>query len=86
MRSGSGPLPRICGNTVAPVWSWRGGSRRRSVHALAHAMNDALGNVGHTVVYTAPVAARPVDQPVSLRALVEDMAAGHVQLLLILGG
>jgi molybdopterin-containing oxidoreductase family iron-sulfur binding subunit len=56
------------------------------VHALAHAMNDALGNVGHTVVYTAPVAARPVDQLASLRALVQDMAAGRVQLLLILGG
>ena len=28
------------------------------VHALAHAMNGALGNVGKTVTYTAPVEAR----------------------------
>jgi molybdopterin-containing oxidoreductase family iron-sulfur binding subunit len=26
------------------------------VHALAHAMNDALGNIGKTVFYTDPVA------------------------------
>jgi molybdopterin-containing oxidoreductase family iron-sulfur binding subunit len=56
------------------------------VHALAHAMNDALGNVGQTVVYTAPVVVQPTDQRASLRALVEDMAAGRVELLLILGG
>ena len=33
-----------------------------AVHALAHAMNQALGNVGQTVVYTEPVEAEPVDQ------------------------
>ena len=56
------------------------------VHALAHAMNDALGNVGHTVIYTDPVEAQPVDQMASLRELVEDMEAGLVELLVILGG
>ena len=55
------------------------------VHALAHAMNDALGNVGHTVLYTAPAAAQPVDQLASLRELVADMAAGRVELLVIIG-
>jgi molybdopterin-containing oxidoreductase family iron-sulfur binding subunit len=55
------------------------------VHALAQAMNVALGNVGQTVVYTAPVVAQPVEQLASLRALVEDMAADRVELLLILG-
>jgi MoCo/4Fe-4S cofactor protein with predicted Tat translocation signal len=75
------------------LWQHRGASlvvagrqQPALVHALAHAMNDVLGNVGHTVVYTAPVAAQPVDQLASLRALVEDMAAGSVELLLILGG
>jgi molybdopterin-containing oxidoreductase family iron-sulfur binding subunit len=56
------------------------------VHALAHAMNHALGNVGHTVVYTEPVEAEPVDQLASLRELVADMNAGSVDVLVILGG
>ena len=56
------------------------------VHALAHAMNDALGNVGQTVVYTDPVEANPVDQLQSLRELVADMDAGSVEMLVILGG
>jgi MoCo/4Fe-4S cofactor protein with predicted Tat translocation signal len=56
------------------------------VHALAHAINQALGNVGSTVVYTDPVNARPVNQTDSLRELVADMRAGKVDMLLILGG
>ena len=56
------------------------------VHALAHAMNSALGNTGKTVVYTAPIETRPVDQIQSLRQLVTDMNNGTVDLLLILGG
>ena len=31
------------------------------VHALAHAMNQALGNVGTTVTYTEPVEAKPIN-------------------------
>jgi MoCo/4Fe-4S cofactor protein with predicted Tat translocation signal len=56
------------------------------VHALAHAMNHTLGNVGTTVFYTDPVEARPVDQMASLRELVADMEAGLVDLLVIVGG
>ena len=56
------------------------------VHALAHAMNDALGNVGKTVVYTDPIEANPVDQTLSLRELVADIDAGVVELLVIVGG
>ncbi|MEO8257660.1 MAG: TAT-variant-translocated molybdopterin oxidoreductase [Acidobacteriota bacterium] len=56
------------------------------VHALAHAINEALGNVGRTVVYTAPVEAEPVDQIQSLRDLTAEMAAGKVDTLLIVGG
>ena len=55
------------------------------VHALAHAVNQALGNVGKTVLYTDPVAAEPVDQAASLRELVAAMDAGKVEVLLILG-
>ncbi|HXI27640.1 MAG TPA: 4Fe-4S dicluster domain-containing protein, partial [Vicinamibacterales bacterium] len=50
---------------------------------LAHAMNQALGSVGATVVYTQPVEAEPVDQIQSLRDLVADMNAGKVDLLVI---
>jgi MoCo/4Fe-4S cofactor protein with predicted Tat translocation signal len=56
------------------------------VHALAHSMNAALGNVGNTVVYTDPVEANPVNEMDSLRDLVADLQAGRVQVLLILDG
>jgi MoCo/4Fe-4S cofactor protein with predicted Tat translocation signal len=56
------------------------------IHALAHAMNAALGNVGRTVFYTDAVAANPVDQNQSVSELVADMKAGQVQVLVILGG
>jgi len=55
------------------------------VHALAHAMNSTLGNVGDTVVYTDPVEAQSVDQLQSLRDLAADMDGGAVNLLILLG-
>jgi molybdopterin-containing oxidoreductase family iron-sulfur binding subunit len=57
-----------------------------AVHALAHAMNMALGNVGQTVVYTQAVEAEPVNEIASLRELVEDMDRGQVTTLVILEG
>jgi molybdopterin-containing oxidoreductase family iron-sulfur binding subunit len=57
-----------------------------AVHLLAHAINDRLGNVGTAVIHTAPVEARPVEQTASLRELADDMDAGRVEVLLILGG
>jgi molybdopterin-containing oxidoreductase family iron-sulfur binding subunit len=56
------------------------------VHLLAHAMNDRLGNVGQTVVYTDPVDARPVDHLQSLRELVDEMRQGRIEFLVVLGG
>jgi len=56
------------------------------VHALAHAMNAALGNVGKTVYYTEPLEANPVNQIESLRDLVNDLNGGKVETLIILGG
>ena len=56
------------------------------VHALAHAMNAALGNVGKTVEYTDPVEANPVNQTASLRELVGDLYAGKAQVVVILEG
>jgi MoCo/4Fe-4S cofactor protein with predicted Tat translocation signal len=56
------------------------------IHALAHAMNNALGNVGKTVFYTDPLEVRSEDQRDSLQKLIEDIDAGRVELLIILGG
>jgi molybdopterin-containing oxidoreductase family iron-sulfur binding subunit len=55
------------------------------VHALAHAINAALGNVGQTLYYTEPVEAHPVNHLESLRELCADIDANRVETLLILG-
>jgi molybdopterin-containing oxidoreductase family iron-sulfur binding subunit len=57
-----------------------------AVHALAHAINAALGNLGETVVITEPVEARPVNQLDSLGELAADMEAGRVEMLIVFGG
>ncbi len=57
-----------------------------AVHALARQMNEALGNVGATVSYVAPIVATPEDGAASLSDLVADMNARKVDALLILGG
>src|SRR5271165_793522 len=56
------------------------------MHALAHALNQSLGNVGKTVFYSDLVDANPVNQTESLKELVADMRGGKVDLLVILGG
>jgi molybdopterin-containing oxidoreductase family iron-sulfur binding subunit len=55
------------------------------VHALTHAINAALGNAGKTITYTESIEANPVNQLESLRDLVNDLNAGSVDLLVILG-
>lgn len=54
------------------------------VHALAHAMNAALGNVGKTVTYTEPIEIAPVNELQSLKDLVGDLNANKVEFLLVL--
>jgi MoCo/4Fe-4S cofactor protein with predicted Tat translocation signal len=56
------------------------------IHAFAHAFNDLLGNVGKTLFYTDPVEANSVDQTQSLRELINDIDAGRVDTLVIIGG
>jgi molybdopterin-containing oxidoreductase family iron-sulfur binding subunit len=63
-----------------------GDQQAPEVHALAHAINQALGNTGRTVVYTDPVEAEPVLHNRSLLELIEDMQRGRVETILILGG
>lgn len=56
------------------------------VHAIAHAINSALGNVGQTVTYTEPLTPSEKTQLEQLRELVADIDAGRVKMLVILGG
>ncbi|MGE3275976.1 MAG: TAT-variant-translocated molybdopterin oxidoreductase [Vicinamibacterales bacterium] len=56
-----------------------------AVHALAHAINEVLGNGGETVTYLPTPEVEPTEQHAALRELVVDMEAGRVQFLLILG-
>lgn len=56
------------------------------VHALAHAINAALGNVGKTVTYTDTLTPYEKTQTEQLRELVADIDAGLVKALVILGG
>ncbi|MFN3344463.1 MAG: TAT-variant-translocated molybdopterin oxidoreductase [Chloroherpetonaceae bacterium] len=55
------------------------------VHALVTAINSALKNVGTTVSYR-PIKDAAVPSRKSLVALVEDINAGRISTLLILGG
>ena len=69
-----------------------GDEQSPAVHALAHAMNEALGNVASTVVYTDPVEFSVTEgearrtQIDGLRELVSDIDAGRVEMLVMLGG
>jgi molybdopterin-containing oxidoreductase family iron-sulfur binding subunit len=54
------------------------------LHALIHAMNEALGGRGSTYDLIAPVAHRAEAQSDSLAALVADTQAGRVTTLLII--
>jgi molybdopterin-containing oxidoreductase family iron-sulfur binding subunit len=62
-----------------------GDNQPPAVHALAHAINQALGNVGATVTYTATSEVQPSDQRADFAQLVADMNAGAVDLLFVLG-
>ena len=63
-----------------------GDQQSPAVHALAHQINQSLGNVGNTITYTDPIVVNPTIQLESLRQLVNDIDAGQVELLLIIGG
>jgi molybdopterin-containing oxidoreductase family iron-sulfur binding subunit len=85
----SGPSSRLSAdlkNHKAASVVITGDHQPPGVHALGHALNQQLGNVGTTVFYTDPVDANPVNQTESLRDLVADMRAGKVDLLVIMGG
>ncbi len=55
------------------------------VHALACAINEALGNTNNTVTYIPPVAASPGNQTDSLKQLAADLESGMVKIIHIIG-
>ena len=75
LRANAGASIVIAGPTQPP-----------EVHAIVAQINASLGNVGPTIRYSASVEPNPVEQLQSLRDLVDEMRAGVVELLLILGG
>ncbi|MCC7125840.1 MAG: TAT-variant-translocated molybdopterin oxidoreductase [Acidobacteria bacterium] len=62
-----------------------GDAQPPAVHALAHAINAALGNGGQTVTYLSTPEAVASEQLADLKTLVADMNADRVQLLLMIG-
>jgi molybdopterin-containing oxidoreductase family iron-sulfur binding subunit len=63
------------------------GSRQPpALHALAHTLNALLGNVGQTVMYAAVADSEELDAASDVKALTEDIVAGKVDSLVILGG
>ena len=91
-----GQLPESATKWIAPLVKDLQAARGRSivvagdgqppiVHALVHAMNSTLSNVGATVTYTATPEAVPSNQLAALRELVGEMNAGQIEFLLIIG-
>jgi MoCo/4Fe-4S cofactor protein with predicted Tat translocation signal len=62
-----------------------GESQPPQVHALAHSMNQLLGNVGTTLVYAEPAGESPAAGAGSLQELARDMAQGAIEALFIIG-
>jgi molybdopterin-containing oxidoreductase family iron-sulfur binding subunit len=63
-----------------------GSSQPREVHALAHLMNELLGNAGRTVSYVEPAIHEQGEASHALSHLTQDLLAGRVERLVILGG
>ena len=61
-----------------------GAAQPAEIHALAHAMNEALGARGTSFDVIEAVAHEPADQASSMRALIEEMQSGQVRHLLII--
>jgi molybdopterin-containing oxidoreductase family iron-sulfur binding subunit len=60
-----------------------GASQPAIVHAIAHAINQSLGNVGKTVNYVDGVEINPTDAWESLSELAAAMDGGQVEMLVI---
>jgi MoCo/4Fe-4S cofactor protein with predicted Tat translocation signal len=80
-----GPIVKDLKRAGAKALVMAGESQPPAVHAIAHAVNEALGAVGTTVTYTAPAEAAPVGETAAFKALVGEMQQGAVEVLVVLG-
>ena len=71
---GPGTRPRAI---AARAWSWPATMQPPAVHALAHAINDSLGNLGETVRYTRRSRPEPGDQVVAAPSWSRTCDRGH---------
>ncbi len=74
LRANRGAAVVVAGETLVPEW-----------HVLVRRLNEALGAIGQTVDYGAPVAVQPPGNGTDLAALVREMTAGRVDTLVMLG-
>nr|HPI32786.1 TAT-variant-translocated molybdopterin oxidoreductase [candidate division Zixibacteria bacterium] len=77
----AGDLLRARGESLVVV----GRRQPSAVHALAAALNEALGNTGRTITYVDNPDVARSDSP-GLAELVKGMASGEIQALVMLGG
>ncbi len=70
----------------APSLILAGMAEAPELHALVHAMNQALGNHGKTVTYSAPVQVQPVNNGDSIQSLAAAIEKGSVKVLFMLDG
>ncbi|MDX1979278.1 MAG: TAT-variant-translocated molybdopterin oxidoreductase [Bryobacteraceae bacterium] len=56
------------------------------VHAIAHAINEKLGNIGKTAMVADSFEGNPVSHDASLKQLVDEMNSGAAETVIVLGG
>ncbi len=62
-----------------------GAEQPAALHALAHVINHALGNIGKTIAYSDSPEFEPVSKSESMQSLVNDMQSGSVDIVVMLG-
>ncbi|GIV14084.1 MAG: molybdopterin oxidoreductase [Fimbriimonadales bacterium] len=77
----AGELKAHAGRSLLVV----GEAQPPAVHAIAHAINHALGNIGNTVVFIAPPEAKPTLHTQDIRQLAQEIQNGAVEVLIMLG-
>jgi MoCo/4Fe-4S cofactor protein with predicted Tat translocation signal len=63
-----------------------GDTQPSEVHAQVRQLNEMLGNIGSTVVPIPSIEPRSIDHVASIRDLTAAMAAGQVDMLIVVGG
>lgn len=63
-----------------------GDDQSPEVHAVVHYINQVLENNGKTVTFIPSLEQKPTDQWAELQGLVQELNAGQVDLLMVLGG